>query len=93
MTTYMTWETSGGKKGRCDPKCHNAKKPKCRCMCGGIMHGQAVGKTEQGWQQYKQEKNTSVLINLTTAKETGHIKNWILKAEQHQLPLEEVKEK
>ena len=28
MTTVMTWETSGGKKGRCDARCHNAVHPK-----------------------------------------------------------------
>ena len=41
MTTVMTWETSGGKKGRCDARCHNAVHPKCVCACGGKFHGVA----------------------------------------------------
>lgn len=24
---------------RCDSRCHNAKKPRCRCWCGGHFHG------------------------------------------------------
>jgi len=41
MATLMTWETSGGKKGRCDAKCHGATGSVCRCMCGGRYHGAA----------------------------------------------------
>ena len=39
MATVMSWRSSGGDKGRCDAKCHNAKHPKCVCMCGGRFHG------------------------------------------------------
>ena len=28
-----------GKVRRCDRRCHNAKKPRCRCWCGGFFHG------------------------------------------------------
>ena len=24
---------------RCDKRCHTAKKPRCRCWCGGFFHG------------------------------------------------------
>ena len=24
---------------RCDRRCHEAKKPRCRCWCGGRFHG------------------------------------------------------
>lgn len=41
MTTIISWETSGGKKGRCDARCHNAKGSKCVCCCGGRYHGAA----------------------------------------------------
>ena len=26
---------------RCDKRCHNAKRPRCRCWCGGFFHGSA----------------------------------------------------
>lgn len=41
MTTLISWENSGGRKGRCDARCHNAKHPKCKCCCGGRFHGAA----------------------------------------------------
>lgn len=41
MATLMQWGNSEGVKGRCDAKCHNAKEPKCECMCGGRFHGKA----------------------------------------------------
>ena len=28
-----------GKVRRCDSRCHKAKKPRCRCWCGGAFHG------------------------------------------------------
>lgn len=28
-----------GKVRRCDKRCHNAKRPRCRCVCGGFYHG------------------------------------------------------
>jgi len=41
MTTLISWGTGGGKKGRCDARCHNAKGPKSKCCCGGHYHGAA----------------------------------------------------
>ena len=28
-----------GKVRRCDGRCHRAKRPRCRCWCGGAFHG------------------------------------------------------
>ena len=28
-----------GKVRRCNGRCHRAKKPRCRCWCGGAFHG------------------------------------------------------
>ena len=28
-----------GRVRRCDSRCHNAKRPRCRCWCGGAFHG------------------------------------------------------
>jgi hypothetical protein len=28
-----------GKVRRCDKRCHTAKKPRCKCWCGGAFHG------------------------------------------------------
>ena len=39
MVTVMTEETSGGVKRSCNARCHNAKKPKCKCICHGRYHG------------------------------------------------------
>ncbi len=34
-------EASMGKVRRCDKRCHDAKKRRCRCWCGGAFHGTA----------------------------------------------------
>jgi len=39
MTTLISWQDGGGSKGRCDARCHNAKRQKCECICGGRNHG------------------------------------------------------
>ncbi len=39
MATVMSWGNSEGTKGRCDAKCHNARRVECSCMCGGHFHG------------------------------------------------------
>ena len=28
-----------GRIRRCNSRCHNARKPRCRCWCGGTFHG------------------------------------------------------
>lgn len=49
MATIMSWQSSAGKRGRCDNRCHSAKLPKCVCCCGGRFHGSAnqAGGVEQ----------------------------------------------
>ncbi len=49
----MWWGDSGGIKGRCDAKCHDAKGPECECMCGGAYHGTAC---KPGGVDYVQEQ-------------------------------------
>ena len=39
MTTVYAVYDNYGCVGRCDAKCHNAKGPECRCICGGAFHG------------------------------------------------------
>lgn len=57
MTTMISVHRSGagpegqaGCIGRCDAKCHDAKKVNCNCVCGGWNHGagelQAIVNTE-----------------------------------------------
>lgn len=42
--TIMTQGNSDGTR-RCDGTCHNARKAKCTCICGGRYHG--AGKQAQ----------------------------------------------
>lgn len=35
----MITETHGGTTRRCNGTCHRAKRPTCRCICGGEYHG------------------------------------------------------
>jgi len=39
MATILKVGTGGGYVGRCDARCHEAKNPKCDCVCGGRYHG------------------------------------------------------
>lgn len=39
MATLITQGDNYGTHRRCDATCHNAKKPKCVCICGGRYHG------------------------------------------------------
>ena len=61
MATLMSWGDNYGTRGRCDARCHNAKHPKCVCMCGGRFHGAAhrPGGLEQAvrdtWEEAIQE--------------------------------------
>ena len=53
MTIMSQHGAGGGVKGRrCDGTCHNAKKPNCKCICGGRYHGagdMAQEKLTQDW--------------------------------------------
>lgn len=37
--TLLTVCHGGGVTERCDARCHDAKTPKCTCVCGGRFHG------------------------------------------------------
>ena len=40
MTSLIIFKRADGTiTGRCDARCHNAKGPICKCICGGINHG------------------------------------------------------
>jgi len=44
MVTLMQEIPAHGPIRRCTAKCYNAKKPKCRCICGGKNHGVGLRK-------------------------------------------------
>ena len=56
-------QTRDGRTRRCDACCHNAKGPKCRCVCGGRYHGKREAAREmfardalgEGWRERKAE--------------------------------------
>jgi hypothetical protein len=43
MTIITQLDGDGRVIGRCDAKCHEAKTAKCHCICGGKLHGAALG--------------------------------------------------
>jgi len=47
MATLMIQTFGGNHKRRCDAKCYNAQRPKCRCICGGRNHGQGLAKAAE----------------------------------------------
>jgi len=42
MATLISYESSGGDKGRCDAKCYNATRGPCHCICRGANHGKGL---------------------------------------------------
>lgn len=44
MTTVLSVHNSDGCVGWCDANCHDAKNPKCTCICGGVNHGVGLSK-------------------------------------------------
>lgn len=85
MTTFMTWGTSSGKKGRCDARCHNAKGKKCKCACGGLMHGAHQGKSEAEFQEYTTKIQTFVFEGVRKKIDAGEITSF--KCAEHQLKI------
>jgi hypothetical protein len=47
LTTLISQHNSGGLVGRCDAHCHNAKGPRCTCICGGRFHGRGFAQAQQ----------------------------------------------
>jgi len=44
--TLIVAANSDGVYGRCNAKCHDAKKPKCHCICRGAFHGKGSGSAQ-----------------------------------------------
>lgn len=44
--TLIYQRTTGGRMNRCDARCHNAKRAKCKCICGGRYHGKRSNSVE-----------------------------------------------
>jgi hypothetical protein len=44
MTTLISYQSSGGDRGRCDSRCYDARESDCDCVCQGVNHG--VGRQE-----------------------------------------------
>ncbi len=42
MATIMSFSNSDGTR-RCDSRCHGARQPECKCICGGKYHGCSKG--------------------------------------------------
>jgi hypothetical protein len=42
MATILQVLHSGGRRERCDARCHQATSPTCSCCCGGFFHGRAA---------------------------------------------------
>ena len=38
-TLILVRNTKGRVVGRCDARCYDAVKDRCRCCCGGVNHG------------------------------------------------------
>lgn len=47
MTTLISHYSGGGRcVGRCDTRCHDARGPICRCICGGRFHGMGFAQAQ-----------------------------------------------
>ena len=63
---------------RCDKRCHNARKSRCRCWCGGFFHSSAGAANRQALQ--------SGMAHLL--EEHGFKEGETVYVEQNKLPLE-----
>ena len=52
MATLITVSNSEGIVGRCDARCHDAKSPKCDCICGGMNHGAGADQAVRNTAEY-----------------------------------------
>ena len=71
-----------GKVRRCDSRCHNAKRPRCRCWCGGFFHGSGGAANREALVQAVTEADQALFLQQHGFKEseTAYI-------EQKKLPL------
>lgn len=57
MTVILTQQVGNdGKLRVCNATCHNARKPKCDCICGGLYHGVSRGGIMPSKQQLKEDQ-------------------------------------
>lgn len=73
-TLIQSQKSDGTIIGRCDAKCHDAKGPKCTCICGGMNHGVGINKVIDNTHEHSHL--------LMDAQEAGE---FIIKEGQYQL--------
>lgn len=65
LMSEMSEVSGGGQKRRqCNARCHNARKPKCTCICGGRYHGAA----RDGTLEKRVEEFTKGLLGTETSR-------------------------
>lgn len=56
MVTLISEVSGGGqRRRRCDNRCYNATRPRCRCICGGHNHGVELYQAGQNTRKMAQE--------------------------------------
>jgi len=71
-----------GKVRRCDSRCHNARRPRCRCWCGGFFHG------KDGAGAVNREALAQAVLPEELLKQRGFKEGETRYIEQKELPLE-----
>lgn len=70
MATIISCETTNGTKRRCDGTCHNAKTPKCKCICGGFYHG---SKRNGTFERIRRQQGQAIIAAARqSAADAGH---------------------
>ncbi|MBA7523435.1 hypothetical protein ES705_15562 [subsurface metagenome] len=76
MATLILQKTSGGSIRRCDSRCHYAKFPECKCICGGRFHGagKSPGGIQRAWEKHQEEalRKLSLLLSETEYLKPGN---------------------
>jgi hypothetical protein len=63
----------------CNATCHNARKPKCDCICGGRYHGSARGGVVPRREDLKVEQDVlDALAMPATTTGTGHASDYAM---------------
>lgn len=84
MATLIYQRTGGAEVRRCDAHCHNAKKPRCYCLCGGRYHGKRSD-TEELWDAVKQTEASFLEHLAAEGANLDPLKRWVV--DRMQLPL------
>lgn len=72
-----------GKVRRCNARCHNAKRPRCRCWCGGHFHGSGGAANRAGLLQAVNEAAERLHL-----EQAGFKEGETVYIEQKEIPLE-----